>query len=123
VVWLRMGRTMPPLPLCASYDTLRGDLYLYLYNKMTLETLPNKMVQMATLLICIQDALSSISGWNDYPEEFRGFPQSLQMNEGHNRFLPHPSESSKGTDIQTRVDIKGLCKKTVCRVEFLSVCK
>lgn len=74
---------------------------------MKLETLPNKMVEMATLLICIQDALDSISGSNDYPEDFRGFPQSLQMN-GHNRFLPHPLELSEGKDIQTRVDINGI---------------
>ena len=67
---------------------------------MKLETLPNKMVQIATLMICIQDALGSISGWNDYPEDFRRFPQSLQMN-GHNRFLPHPLELSKGKDIDT----------------------
>jgi len=59
-----MGRTILLLPLCASYDTLWGDLYLY--NKTKLETLPNKMVQMATLLICNQDALGSISGWNDW---------------------------------------------------------
>jgi hypothetical protein len=77
---------------------------LYLYNKMKLETLPNKMVKIVTLLTCIQDALGSISGWNDYPEDFRGFPQSPQMN-GHNRFLPHPLDLSNGKDIQTRVDI------------------
>ena len=84
-----MGRTMPLLLLYASYDTLCGDLYLYLYNEMKLETLPNKMVHMATLLICIQDAFGSINGWNVYPEDFRGFPQSLQTNR-HIRFLPHP---------------------------------
>jgi hypothetical protein len=33
------------------------------------------------------------------------------MNEGHNRFLPHPLELSKGKDIQTRVDINGIKKK------------
>jgi len=90
---------MPLLHLCASYDTLWGDLYLY--NKMKLETLPNQMVQ---------DALGSISGWKDYPEDFRGFPQSPQIN-GHNRFLQHPSDLSNGKDIQTRVDINGTKKK------------
>jgi hypothetical protein len=102
-----MGRIMSLLLLYASHDTLWGDLYLYLYNKMKLETLPNKMVQIATLLVSIQDALRSINSWNDYPEDFRGFPQSLQTNR-HNRFLPHPLELSKGTDTETRVDINGI---------------
>ena len=105
---------MPLLHLCASYDTLWGDLYLY--NKMKLETLPNQMVQMVTLLIGIQDALGSISGWKDYPEDFRGFPQSPQIN-GHNRFLPHPLDLSNGKDMQTRVDINGTKKRSclTCR--------
>jgi hypothetical protein len=49
------------------------------------------MAQMATLLMCIQDAIDSKSGWNnEYPEAFRAFPQSFQTKEGHNRFVPHP---------------------------------